>query len=447
MRLLSVVSTAASVLALTACGGGGGEVANSPATISGDTLGVITLSAGTTASGRLVVSDPDAGQSVFRAPASLAGTYGTWAFDSTTGAWLYTADANRVGNAQGDVQDVLTVTSKDGSATVGITVRVSQSGMVYPVTSVPAPIYSGADPYASEKVAVFNRLNDDRNRCGFGMMSQNPKLDTAAQGHADYLKLAATVGTSHYQQVGNPGFTGVTPGDRVVAAGYSYSLGIENISGEYFGQWYASGPNGSLFSPVERSATFDLRGLLSSPYHLAGLMGPTFEVGFGVSKKVIDAISDSNAKFLVVSGGVPTGVTPQYITGVRTFPCEGATNLSPAFIAELPDPFPDFPNTSRQSAPYGQPVYVAGAPGTTTTLTSGVIQAVGGAAVPTRWLNSANDPNGLLGAHEVILAPTQRLADNTTYSVTLVGTNTGEVTLANPTGAFTKTFTFQTGTF
>jgi hypothetical protein len=79
-------------------------------------------------------------------------------------------------------------------------------------------------------------------------------------------------------------------------------------------------------------------------------------------------------------------------------------------------------------------------------MTAGVIQAVGGAPVPTRWLTSANDQHGRLQPNQVFLVPTQRLADNTSYSVTLTGTNTGEVTAGNPTGAFTKTFTFTTGT-
>ena len=53
-------------------------------------------------------------------PASLAGAFGTFAFNATTGVWGYT-----LANAQGNVQalaggaivhDTLTVTSLDGTA-------------------------------------------------------------------------------------------------------------------------------------------------------------------------------------------------------------------------------------------------------------------------------------------------------------------------------------------
>src|SRR2546430_14604211 len=49
------------------------------------------------ASGRLTVSDVDAGQGTFVvAPAaSLAGTYGTFTFNAASGAWSYTLDDSR----------------------------------------------------------------------------------------------------------------------------------------------------------------------------------------------------------------------------------------------------------------------------------------------------------------------------------------------------------------
>lgn len=437
----------AGLFALTGCGGGGGggSETNSAASITGDTLGVIAMSAGTTASGRLSVTDADAGQSVFRAPTSLTGTYGYWTFDVNTGAWTYTADVGRTTTIQGEVQETLSVSSSDGSATSTITVRISRGGFVYPVTSVPAPIYSSSDAYANEKVDVFNRLNDDRHRCGFGKLSQNPKLDVAAQGHANYMITDSANDAGHYQQVGNTGFTGTTPGDRMTAAGYNYAIGYENNTANFFGTFFSEAIGGRPSMAVEPVSTVNLRGLLTAPYHLAGLMSPGFEVGIGVSKKVVNASVDSNAKFLVVLAGVPVNNALQEITSLKSFPCEGVTDASPSFTSELPDPFPDFPNASRRAAPYGQPVYLRGAPGTTTVMSSGVIQPVGGAAVPTRWLNSSNDPHLRLQPNEVFLVPTQQLAENTAYSVTLVGTNTGEVTPQNPTGAFTKTFVFSTG--
>src|SRR4051812_31538203 len=42
------------------------------------------------ASGTVIVSDVDAGEAHFQVPVSLAGTYGTFTFNATTGAWTYT---------------------------------------------------------------------------------------------------------------------------------------------------------------------------------------------------------------------------------------------------------------------------------------------------------------------------------------------------------------------
>src|SRR2546421_627472 len=43
-----------------------------------------------TAGGTLTVHDVDTGEDHFQTPASLAGTYGTYTFNPTTGAWSYT---------------------------------------------------------------------------------------------------------------------------------------------------------------------------------------------------------------------------------------------------------------------------------------------------------------------------------------------------------------------
>jgi VCBS repeat-containing protein len=94
---------------------------NDPATISGASTGTVTEDGAVqTAHGALSVTDPDHGQSQFQSPVSLAGTYGTFAFDPTTGVWGYTLD-NSAANVQAltanDVRhDLLTVSSADGTA-------------------------------------------------------------------------------------------------------------------------------------------------------------------------------------------------------------------------------------------------------------------------------------------------------------------------------------------
>ncbi len=47
------------------------------------------------ASGQLSVSDLDTGQNIFQSPATLAGTYGTFTFNATSGVWTYLLDDTR----------------------------------------------------------------------------------------------------------------------------------------------------------------------------------------------------------------------------------------------------------------------------------------------------------------------------------------------------------------
>jgi VCBS repeat-containing protein len=44
------------------------------------------------AGGTLSVVDPDTGEAIFQAPATLTGTYGDFAFDPVSGVWSYVLD-------------------------------------------------------------------------------------------------------------------------------------------------------------------------------------------------------------------------------------------------------------------------------------------------------------------------------------------------------------------
>ena len=103
---------------------------NDKALITGQTTGGVTEDApATTTSGTLTVSDVDTGQAALQTPASLAGTYGNFTLNTTTGAWVYTLDNSKAATqalTQGQqVSDKLTVTSQDGSTTQDIVVTVT----------------------------------------------------------------------------------------------------------------------------------------------------------------------------------------------------------------------------------------------------------------------------------------------------------------------------------
>ncbi|KAI3602007.1 RTX toxins and related Ca2+-binding protein [Cupriavidus necator H850] len=81
------------------------------------------------ASGKLTVTDVDTGEAHFAAvaPESLAGQYGTFSFDSNTGAWSYTLDNTKADAliAGQQVSDSLTVSSADQSAQQTIKVDIT----------------------------------------------------------------------------------------------------------------------------------------------------------------------------------------------------------------------------------------------------------------------------------------------------------------------------------
>ncbi|WP_234879145.1 VCBS domain-containing protein, partial [Sinorhizobium americanum] len=81
------------------------------------------------ASGRLSVSDVDAGEAAFQTPASLTGIYGSFSFDAATGEWDYILDneqaVTQALTAGQAVSDTLTVTSLDGTASHAIVVNIT----------------------------------------------------------------------------------------------------------------------------------------------------------------------------------------------------------------------------------------------------------------------------------------------------------------------------------
>jgi VCBS repeat-containing protein len=388
----------------------------------------------------------------------LTGTYGTFSFNAGTGAWTYLIDNTKSATqalTSGQVAyDSLTVTSSDGTATQDIKITVSGDASggsgtgIALITSVPAPVYPSSGAFAAEKVAVFNRLNDDRARCGFGKVAQNALLDKSAQAHADYLavnKLEA----SHSEIVGLPGFVGSDPGQRIFTyAAYPGIYSSEILGQTNWGSLFGSGLNPQGYSPTEIKATNILKLLYATVYHLAGAVGSTTDFGIGISNYSSNIQNTFNTKTLVINSGIPTGTSSAGqqvpVDSLATYPCAGITSAVPLFGPENPDPFP---NVDRTVTPYGQPIYLLSSSGTTITLTNGTITRKGGAGVPVTVLTKDNDPIKRLTSNQVFLVPTERLADNSTYDVVLSGTNTGMVSVSNPTGFFSRTFSFTTGTF
>ncbi|AZO12881.1 hypothetical protein EJ074_04595 [Mesorhizobium sp. M3A.F.Ca.ET.080.04.2.1] len=79
------------------------------------------------AHGQLIISDVDLNENHFQTPPSLQGTYGTFTFDATSGAWTYALNqtlADPLTQGQ-QVTDMLQVKSADGTATYNIVVNIT----------------------------------------------------------------------------------------------------------------------------------------------------------------------------------------------------------------------------------------------------------------------------------------------------------------------------------
>ncbi|MGD8121251.1 VCBS domain-containing protein [Vibrio sp. TRT 2004] len=88
------------------------------------------------AGGKLTVNDVDAGEALFQVPSDLSGNYGEFTFDEQ-GNWTYVLDNTKADSLTENqqVQETLTVTSADGTATHTITVNVTGSNDFATVSS------------------------------------------------------------------------------------------------------------------------------------------------------------------------------------------------------------------------------------------------------------------------------------------------------------------------
>lgn len=100
--------------------------ANDAAQIGGTATGSVTEDEEVSAhaGGTLTVTDVDAGEARFQTPDSLAGDYGSFTFDATSGAWTYTLNHADPLTAGQIAHDTLTVKSFDGTASQTIDVAV-----------------------------------------------------------------------------------------------------------------------------------------------------------------------------------------------------------------------------------------------------------------------------------------------------------------------------------
>jgi uncharacterized protein YkwD len=302
-----------------------------------------------------------------------------------------------------------------GSATTG---TASNSANLASTDTATSPIINAAlsSNYIDEDLKAFNLLNAERDRCGFGKLAQNAKLDVMARGHVNWI--AQNNGWGHVQIAGTPGFTGVSVQDRATNAGYGPSALVSEGMGGYI---------------VVASDSRGVRGLLNAPYHQLNMLRGYRDIGVGIP------LTGPNRYILLNYGTLPpeTNQAPTANT-VRTYPCDGSTGVERILTGESPNPVP---TRGLGIDPLGTSVAVVGDLGKQMTVTAATMTGPGGVAVTLRVpSNSLTDPNqGYLRINEAYVLADAPLLPNTTYQVFLTGTN--------GTTPFSRSFSFTTTMF
>lgn len=312
----------------------------------------------------------------------------------------------------------LTACGGGGGSSDTVTNTVTPTIATTPIqTTVLAATYAGG----TEQRNAYDYLNSQRQLCGFGLLQQDARIDTAAQAHSDYF-ITNNLTTTHYENkdLYPNGFTGVYPWDRAIAAGYPN--GVSEVIAE---------PSATYGSTLGQAAVMDL---FLSPYHGYGMLRSDRDIGIGYSK-------NSSRNPFVIDFGSTAQRTNQMMmsTQVATYPCNGTTGvLAQSYHDEAPAPIS---GRNLQTNPIGHPIYLKVVDGNTLVLTSYDLRKVGtNTSLAMQLLDKAHDSASIIADNSsAALIPLLPLEKNASYLFTATGTNNGS--------AISVSFTFGTGAF
>jgi uncharacterized protein YkwD len=243
----------------------------------------------------------------------------------------------------------------------------------------------------------MNWINYRRSQVGIPRVLPNPLIDQAAQGHSDYQRANNVI--THEQTPGTPCFTGAEVEARLNAAGYTFAP-----AAHAFGEVISSAGDPSGF--------FNAEELITAIYHRFVIFEPTFkEIGTGAATAT-DGTNYFTSEFTANNGFGP-GIAPGNIVN---YPYHTQTNVPVDFFSdqESPDPVA----TQNQ---VGYPISVHANIGTNLTVNRFTVHPRGGADLPVKSLNAANDQHTPSSAAAII--PLSILRERTTYDVTFEGSS------------------------
>ena len=304
-----------------------------------------------------------------------------------------------------------------------------------PVVAAPAPssdVPGSTYAAGSDALAAWTYLQRARVQCGFGALAQNAQLDAASRAHANYLiveSAGATPIAGHGEPNGNNVFfTGNSPSDRAVQAGYGPRV-VEILSASI----EVYGPNTSRVQPSaavrgERA----MRSLLNSVAHLSAAASGARVIGIGAQTS---SREEGSANTLTVNHrlgallGLAEGTQLLGAGQVASYPCAGSVDIDYAFAPATEEPNP-FPEITNRTVEVGPPIYLRADAGATLSVTARSLKDAAGVEQPVRTAV------GPIAGHEFFMVPATRLAPGATYTVNIVGSANGV--------AFDRSFSFKT---
>src|SRR6266568_4923408 len=106
---------------------------------------------------------------------------------------------------------------------VGLALLIALSSVTLTGRSADAvSVLSAETSQALVQADMLQTLNDHRYSVGAPTIAADPRVNSAAQNHANYSSANGVMG--HYETAGLPYYTGYAPRDRLIAAGWTTSF-------------------------------------------------------------------------------------------------------------------------------------------------------------------------------------------------------------------------------
>lgn len=275
---------------------------------------------------------------------------------------------------------------------------------------------------------AFNQLNSFRTAQGLGPLNQSANIDVAAKNHQEYVRINVGGSDPHSETAGKPGFTGVTPKDRMIAAGYPAVTSSEVIA---FSVQYPD-PNASA-----------IKNLINGLYHRAGMMTQGL-TSIGM------AAEDTDNPLYVDMGYTKAQVNAGDYVGV--YPVNGQTGVWLVHSVESPNPFYQEMEMSlaNMCAKTSSPVSIATEASTTLSVTSFTITEAGQSTpLDVRLITKATSTqdNTYLTSNVAFVVAKTPFKANTVYNVHFLGKATGGATGTASGLTIDKSWYFTTGSY